>query len=196
MFLHDKSGFYLTHYRFYDPGAGRWLNRDPIGEAGGTNLYGYVGGNPIRFVDPFGLEKIILFPPKTSEGAAANAVPDTPGVCVVYAHGEIGSVSPTQNKSDAIDAQGLGKIIRKSKECKPEMPIQLMSCYGGAGGDDSIASKLSKELGVTVNGYDGLVLYRAPLWPFSAKVSPLPGVKNKTSNPPSKRHRKRTFTSH
>jgi RHS repeat-associated protein len=55
MFLHDKSGFYLTHYRFYDPGAGRWLNRDPIGEAGGTNLYGYVGGNPVNRVDLLGL---------------------------------------------------------------------------------------------------------------------------------------------
>ncbi|MDR3157489.1 MAG: RHS repeat-associated core domain-containing protein, partial [Zoogloeaceae bacterium] len=38
MYRH-ASGLYLTHYRFYDPEAGRWLNRDPIGEHGGTNLY-------------------------------------------------------------------------------------------------------------------------------------------------------------
>ena len=32
-----------------------WLNADPIGTNGGTNLYSYVGNNPIGFVDPFGL---------------------------------------------------------------------------------------------------------------------------------------------
>lgn len=33
----------------------RWLNQDPLGEAGGINLYQFVGNNPIRFVDPYGL---------------------------------------------------------------------------------------------------------------------------------------------
>jgi RHS repeat-associated protein len=35
---------YLTKYRLYKPGFGRWLSRDPIEETGGINLYGYVGG--------------------------------------------------------------------------------------------------------------------------------------------------------
>ncbi len=34
---------------------GRWINRDPIGEAGGLNLYAYVGGNPVRYTDRQGL---------------------------------------------------------------------------------------------------------------------------------------------
>jgi uncharacterized protein RhaS with RHS repeats len=32
---------------FYDPGTGRWLNRDPIEERGGVHLYGFVRNNPI-----------------------------------------------------------------------------------------------------------------------------------------------------
>jgi RHS repeat-associated protein len=55
MLYHAPSGDYVTHYRFYDPETGRWLNRDPIGEDGGLNLYGYVGGNPASYGDLLGL---------------------------------------------------------------------------------------------------------------------------------------------
>jgi RHS repeat-associated protein len=42
--------------RDYDPNLQRWIQRDPIGERGGLNLYGFVGNNPISFVDPLGLD--------------------------------------------------------------------------------------------------------------------------------------------
>jgi RHS repeat-associated protein len=48
---HSKSNLDLAVYRAYDPDLGRWLNRDPFGENGGLNLYGYVGNDPIRFID-------------------------------------------------------------------------------------------------------------------------------------------------
>jgi RHS repeat-associated protein len=49
------SGFNYYGYRFYDPGAGRWLNRDPIGERGGLNLYGMVGNDCVNLLDSLGL---------------------------------------------------------------------------------------------------------------------------------------------
>jgi RHS repeat-associated protein len=55
MHYHAPSGLYLTKYRAYDPETRRWLSRDPIEEAGGVNLYGYVGGNPVNRIDPDGL---------------------------------------------------------------------------------------------------------------------------------------------
>jgi RHS repeat-associated protein len=55
---HAKSGLVLTWYRAYDAEAGRWLSADPLGEMGGMNLYGYVGGDPIRYVDPLGLDAV------------------------------------------------------------------------------------------------------------------------------------------
>ena len=41
--------------RYYDPAAGRFTQEDPIGLAGGLNLYGFAGGDPVNYSDPFGL---------------------------------------------------------------------------------------------------------------------------------------------
>jgi RHS repeat-associated protein len=41
--------------RWYDPRQGRFVSEDPIGFGGGVNFYNYVGSNPMRFIDPFGL---------------------------------------------------------------------------------------------------------------------------------------------
>jgi RHS repeat-associated protein len=47
----------LVHFgaREYDPVTGRWLQKDPIRFRGGdTNLYAYVGGDPVNRIDPSG----------------------------------------------------------------------------------------------------------------------------------------------
>ena len=49
-----KTGLQLLGLRYYAPDQGRFLNRDPIGYAGGVNLYGYVRNRPTRLVDPSG----------------------------------------------------------------------------------------------------------------------------------------------
>ena len=55
MYYHTASGLYFTLTRIYDPNLDRWLTRDTIGEAGGINLYRFVGNNPVNKVDPLGL---------------------------------------------------------------------------------------------------------------------------------------------
>jgi RHS repeat-associated protein len=40
--------------RYYDPAVGRFISPDPIGLAGGLNLYGYCGNDPVNCVDPTG----------------------------------------------------------------------------------------------------------------------------------------------
>jgi RHS repeat-associated protein len=42
--------------RWYDPNLQRFINRDPIGEAGGINLYRFVGNDPINWIDPWGFD--------------------------------------------------------------------------------------------------------------------------------------------
>jgi RHS repeat-associated protein len=49
------TGLYDYGYRFYDASLGRWINRDPITESGGLNLYTMVNNNPISSTDNYGL---------------------------------------------------------------------------------------------------------------------------------------------
>jgi RHS repeat-associated protein len=55
--LHVNSGLYIYLYRFYDPSVQRWLNRDPIGELGGINLYVFVHNRPTNKKDPLGRDE-------------------------------------------------------------------------------------------------------------------------------------------
>ncbi len=58
---YDKeTGLHYNYFRDYDPETGRYITSDPIGLAGGLNTYGYVGGNPLSFVDPYGLSPDLL----------------------------------------------------------------------------------------------------------------------------------------
>jgi RHS repeat-associated protein len=53
--LYDRdTGLVRFGARDYDPGIGRWVNRDPILLAGGLSLYVYVENDPLNFEDPTG----------------------------------------------------------------------------------------------------------------------------------------------
>jgi RHS repeat-associated protein len=47
---------YYNRYRDYDVNTGRYIQADPLGLAGDDNPYAYAGGNPLRFMDPLGLQ--------------------------------------------------------------------------------------------------------------------------------------------
>jgi RHS repeat-associated protein len=50
----DETGFGYWGYRYYSTELGRWLNRDPIGEAGAINLYASVANRVPLAIDPLG----------------------------------------------------------------------------------------------------------------------------------------------
>ena len=50
----DETDLVYYGYRYYNASTGRWLSRDPIGERGGLNLYGFVKNNPLAKVDFLG----------------------------------------------------------------------------------------------------------------------------------------------
>jgi RHS repeat-associated protein len=53
-----ETGLYLMGARFYDPEVGRFITPDPIGAAGGLNIYAYCHNDPINYSDPCGLDAL------------------------------------------------------------------------------------------------------------------------------------------
>jgi RHS repeat-associated protein len=51
----DGSGLMYRRNRYYNPTTGQFTQQDPIGLAGGLNLYGFGNGDPVGYSDPFGL---------------------------------------------------------------------------------------------------------------------------------------------
>lgn len=71
-YLDEPSGLSNYGFRDYDARHGRWLSRDPLGEPGGINLYGFVGNAPVGAVDPLGLDVYAI------DGTWANVEEDHP----------------------------------------------------------------------------------------------------------------------
>jgi RHS repeat-associated protein len=66
--VHLASGLVDFGYRFYSPSLGRWLNRDPIVEQGGLNLYSFVYNSPTNLIDPDGKNPLVVI------GAVVGAI--------------------------------------------------------------------------------------------------------------------------
>jgi RHS repeat-associated protein len=51
-----ETGLHYNYFRDYDPTAGRYLESDPLGLFGGFNTFSYAGDDPMKAIDPFGLD--------------------------------------------------------------------------------------------------------------------------------------------
>lgn len=74
----QESGLYYMRARYFDPNLGRWVSEDPIGLAGGHNIYAYSGNDPVNWSDPSGLDPCptVPLPPESGPGGPLVAVMD------------------------------------------------------------------------------------------------------------------------
>jgi len=137
-----SSGLYLSMYRAYSPNLARWLSRDPIGESGGINLYGYVANNPINWVDPDGLSS------ESPSGGQKNPTPITPGISqsltrqgVPARNLAIPQMAPFRNF--------LGELLAKGKIDKNNDSIVNANKVGKPGDAASDFARMCKLSGAT-----------------------------------------------
>jgi len=98
------TGLLYYGYRYYDPVTGRWPSRDPIGERGGLNLYGFVYNNPNSWIDVHG--QFGFF------GAAIGAVVGgaVGGAVAAWTGGNVGAAVLGGAVTGAVIGSGVGII--------------------------------------------------------------------------------------
>ena len=137
---------YYYLYRFYSPVWQRWMNRDPIEEWGGLNLYVFVGNDSINFIDLFGLDDVNLYEPGSTSAKAADCRGTKPNEITVGGHGtEEAAYDGRSGKLKPMSIDDLAKAITSAKEYDPKKPVCLYNCEAGKG-DNSVAQRLSKVI--------------------------------------------------
>lgn len=117
----DSTGFYYYGQRYYAPWVGRWLSADPAGPVDGLNLYEYVSGNPVRMVDPEGMQE------EVPQGHREWVDPNTGKLNMEFwfegqAQGGEEGPSPQQQKGPGAGKTGEGEPAPRTRaeEAEPE----------------------------------------------------------------------------
>jgi RHS repeat-associated protein len=125
--LDSVSELYYYGFRYYNPGTGRWLSRDPIEEWGGVNIYGFVRNNSLNWFDYMGLEIKVDYTPPDPTQIAPEDVPD-------------GGASGTEYFDRVLDID--------ATNCKLTAKISFKARI-------TVSAKQAKEEGTTIAGIYG-----------------------------------------
>ncbi|MCF6311054.1 MAG: hypothetical protein L3J39_01255 [Verrucomicrobiales bacterium] len=157
-FFDDETRYINYGYRSYLPYIGKWVNRDPIAEDGGVNLYLFVGNDGVNFIDYLGWNKCDEEYKNCMDKCYSNVSP-----------WEDSDSSPRDNKSKRYQYCE-GQICQpKYMECEDEIEKALATC--SQEDFEECVDGARKVVAVAAGGY---IIYRCvrflpslfpPLWP-------------------------------
>jgi RHS repeat-associated protein len=151
----DGNGLLYMRARYYSPDIRRFLNSDPIRFDGGYNFFAYVSGDPLGFIDPFGLVDVNYFDKGGIFGIGSDPLrrwveraPDSGDRITVGMHGN-SRHGRDDNTGQWITPQMLAQEITTRTDFAATKVVVLYSCSTGKG-VNSFASQLAKFLGKPV----------------------------------------------
>ncbi|MGE0084745.1 MAG: RHS repeat-associated core domain-containing protein [Desulfococcaceae bacterium] len=141
----SETGLHYNWHRYYDPDSGRYLTPDPIGLAGGMNLYVYVDGNPVNRADPEGLEQKNLYPNQRYN--PANKVPK-----VTPTNPKLTPAEPPKITPDNYRPSGINNLPGQKIPQSPNLPRNVKA-----------ASALFEAVRNILNSLSGMYLIAIPI---------------------------------
>jgi len=123
----SASGVRYYGFRYYNPATGRWLSRDPIGENGGLNLFGFAGNSALSSIDYLGLAL------RKYEGVIDD-ISLTPAPWPVLYLGEAGILFPNTTVEPILGEKELdvsGVFTRSGKTLTIQGEIRFSPVYDG-----------------------------------------------------------------
>ena len=153
----DESDLVYYGHRYLNAATGRWLSRDPVGEAGARNLQSFANNNPSRFLDPDGGMPLLaversphdrdlseLFSPVYPDPRLFAEAPSTPGKTPPTPGKTVCKSGMKHCPNNAVTSNGRGTEGWKGK-LVPEMPFWMINfhepcnahdiCYGTCGNE-------------------------------------------------------------
>ncbi|EBY6912941.1 RHS repeat protein, partial [Salmonella enterica subsp. enterica serovar Uganda] len=169
-YFDDETGLHYNLFRYYAPECGRFVSQDPIGLAGGINLYSYAP-NPIKWMDPLGLHDILADTDIVCRGGACSADSFKNGSGVAAdANGKLSGIS-TQAKPNA----GLETLSQPFKH--NQIGVATVADIEKAGGTITLDGKLNSSNGSMMMNHatvDGLTAEQAEKLFRPTQPNPVP----------------------